>query len=299
MLKKLLAVYENSMIYYKQPEIVSEEFYYFTDADEKAWISIPKTSINEPELQLLKTLFLKVEERPKPSTSAAKEWYEFLLLNGSLPHHLNGCFRIIQFHITGDGVNQMEVEDALKGFFTEEVVIVWENKSRGMVVEQKKAASLMEEEFQAMLETMESDFYVKMSFFRGKQHVLNDKLRNLFREEKEFFSFAIDHMESPRIYTYERVFPAFLAAHLPLELKLKVIPEIFDLFRHDPEMFATIKVFLENNSNASLTAKKLYIHRNTLQYRIDKFVEKTEIDLKEFYGAFTVFLACLLFEHHA
>ena len=57
-------------------------------------------------------------------------------------------------------------------------------------------------------------------------------------------------------------------------------------------MYATIKVFLENNLNASLTAKKLYIHRNTLQYRIDKFIDKTGIQLKDFYGAFTVFLAC-------
>jgi DNA-binding PucR family transcriptional regulator len=61
-------------------------------------------------------------------------------------------------------------------------------------------------------------------------------------------------------------------------------------------MYSSIKVFLENNLNASLTAKKLYIHRNTLQYRIDKFIDKTGIQLKDFYGAYTVFLACLLFE---
>jgi DNA-binding PucR family transcriptional regulator len=72
--------------------------------------------------------------------------------------------------------------------------------------------------------------------------------------------------------------------------------ELNEAFLDDPEMFSTIKVFLENNLNASMTAKKLFIHRNTLQYRIDKFVEKTGIQLKDFYGAFTVFLACILFE---
>jgi DNA-binding PucR family transcriptional regulator len=83
---------------------------------------------------------------------------------------------------------------------------------------------------------------------------------------------------------------------LPGELKQRATQVIFGVFNDDPEMYSSIKVFLENNLNASLTAKKLYIHRNTLQYRIDKFIDKTGIQLKDFYGAYTVFLACLLFE---
>jgi DNA-binding PucR family transcriptional regulator len=87
-----------------------------------------------------------------------------------------------------------------------------------------------------------------------------------------------------------------VAFSLPESIKDKVKLELSTVFTEDPELFTTIKVFLENNLNASLTAKKLYIHRNTLQYRIDKFIEKTGVQLKDFYGAFTVFLACLLFE---
>jgi DNA-binding PucR family transcriptional regulator len=33
--------------------------------------------------------------------------------------------------------------------------------------------------------------------------------------------------------------------------------------------------------NASLTAKRLFIHRNSLQYRIDKFIERTGIDIRQ------------------
>jgi DNA-binding PucR family transcriptional regulator len=87
-----------------------------------------------------------------------------------------------------------------------------------------------------------------------------------------------------------------MAYNLPKELSEKLFLELEDVFQEDPEMFVTIRTFLENNLNASVTAKKLYIHRNTLQYRVDKFTEKTGIGLKDFYGAFTVFLACLLFE---
>ena len=148
-----------------------------------------------------------------------------------------------------------------------------------------------------MAETLESDFYVKLSFFIGKFHPFSDQLRSKYLQEKESFSFGIANLVTClKIFTFERVFPAYLAHHLPAELKHLVTQVIFGVFNEDTDMYSTIKVFLENNLNASLTAKKLYIHRNTLQYRIDKFIDKSGIQLKDFYGAFTVFLACLLYE---
>jgi DNA-binding PucR family transcriptional regulator len=148
-----------------------------------------------------------------------------------------------------------------------------------------------------MTETLESDFYVKISFFVGKFNPFSNQLRSKFLQEKEYFSFGIANLINQlNIFTFERIFPAYLGYHLPPEIKQKVMQVLFGVFCDDQELYATIKVFLENNLNASLTAKKLYIHRNTLQYRIDKFIDKSGIQLKDFYGAFTVFLACLLFE---
>jgi DNA-binding PucR family transcriptional regulator len=115
-------------------------------------------------------------------------------------------------------------------------------------------------------------------------------------QEKEYFEFAKENLERTNILTFEKVFPAFVAFNLPEYMKEKIKMELSSVFTEDPELYTTIKVFLENNLNASLTAKKLYIHRNTLQYRIDKFIDKTGVQLKDFYGAFTVLLACLLFE---
>lgn len=297
MFKKLLFIYKNSILFQEQPKQFCDDLFYFYDPNEKEWLGIPKTVISETEVQLLKTLFTFVEERPRAMLSSVKNWYEFLLLDGPIPikPSYTHC-RFIQFQITGHGANQSEIETALKGFFTDDVVIVWENSTRGTIVNEKTQTPLAEEDFQAMLATLESDFFIKTSFFIGKQHPYSEQLRSSFKQEKEFFSFALENLHIPNIYTYERVFPAYLAAHLPLNIKQRIMQEIFDLFHQDPEMFSTIKVYLENNSNASLTAKKLYIHRNTLQYRIDKFAEKTEINLKDFHGAFTVFLACMLFK---
>ena len=250
------------------------------------------------ELTLLQTIYQLVEIQSPARNSTAKGWDEFLLLDGPPPvTNPETSVRFIQFQINGEETNQMEIESALQGFFTEEVIIIWENKNRGIVIEENKLMFLSEEEFISMSETLESDFYVKISFYIGKFNPFSDKLRTQFLQEKEYFSFGNANLVPfPNIFTFERVFPAYLAYHLPGELKQRATQVIFGVFNDDPEMYSSIKVFLENNLNASLTAKKLYIHRNTLQYRIDKFIDKTGIQLKDFYGAYTVFLACLLFE---
>lgn len=298
MLKKLLSIYENSIMFPDKPNKPFEQFYIFNNEIENEWIGIPKTVVTEKELTLLKILYQLVEFQSPSSNSTAKGWDQFLFLDGPPPvYNPEASVRFIQLQINGEETNQMEIESALKGFFAEEVIIIWENRNRGIVVEENNLMVLTEEDFISMSETLENDFYVKISFYIGKFNPFSDQLRTQFHQEKEYFSFGNANLVTfLKIFTFERVFPAYLAYHLPNELKQMVTQVIFGVFNDDPEMYSTIKVFLENNLNASLTAKKLYIHRNTLQYRIDKFIDKTGIQLKDFYGAFTVFLACLLFE---
>ncbi len=52
---------------------------------------------------------------------------------------------------------------------------------------------------------------------------------------------------------------------------------------NDRELIKTIQVFLKNNMNMSQTAKELHLHRNSLQYRLDKFSTQTGIDVRVFY----------------
>jgi len=56
----------------------------------------------------------------------------------------------------------------------------------------------------------------------------------------------------------------------------------------DPELHQTVEVFFEENLNMSETARRLYIHRNTLQYRLDKVKQQTGLDVKTFEGAMIV-----------
>ncbi|WP_134704080.1 CdaR family transcriptional regulator [Ammoniphilus sp. YIM 78166] len=60
------------------------------------------------------------------------------------------------------------------------------------------------------------------------------------------------------------------------------------------ELFLTVQVLLEENLNVSETARKLYIHRNTLLYRIEKFKQETGRDIRNGQDAYMVYLALML-----
>jgi len=55
------------------------------------------------------------------------------------------------------------------------------------------------------------------------------------------------------------------------------------------ETVDTVLGFIENDMNASKASKKLYMHRNTINYRLDHFIEKSEINVRTFLGAFAFY----------
>lgn len=108
-----------------------------------------------------------------------------------------------------------------------------------------------------------------------------------------------------------RIFNVTDQIHLPWELKLErlvySIPEqqrrkfIEETGDHagllqDEETLATLETFFALDCNVSETAKRLYIHRNTLLYRIDKFKQETGLDVRTFRDAVVVKLKLLLYK---
>lgn len=297
MLTKLISLYPNAIFSPTKPALPLQNFHLFFDENQKDWMAIEKKELSEKEIELLKTFFTLVEELPMDSmTPSAQKWYDFLFSQGQLAVPISESpLRFIQFLIEAKSFEKSELEIALKGFFSDDITIIWETATSGIIVEDKNHTSMAEKDFSSIAETLENDLYVKVFFYLGKYHEVTDDLRTKFHTEKKYFDFGRSVQSRTFIYTFERIFPLYLAFFLPEEIKKMLMDTISDVLHEEPEMFTTIMVFLENNLNASLTAKKLYIHRNTLQYRLDKFSDKTGIQLKDFQGAFTVFLACQVF----
>ena len=64
---------------------------------------------------------------------------------------------------------------------------------------------------------------------------------------------------------------------------------IFRKYLNDSIMQESIKTYLESNQNMSLAAKKLYVHRNTLIQRLDKFYQTTGFDVRLFSDAYLIY----------
>lgn len=102
------------------------------------------------------------------------------------------------------------------------------------------------------------------------------------------------------IFGYSRLGIGRLIYQLPLPLCKMFIHEIFggkspDDF--DEETIVTINKFFENNLNVSETARQLFIHRNTLVYRLDKIQKLTNLDLRVFDDAITFKMALMVVKY--
>ena len=65
----------------------------------------------------------------------------------------------------------------------------------------------------------------------------------------------------------------------------------------DNETLSTINTFFENNLNVSETSRKLFIHRNTLVYRIEKLQKATGLDIRVFEDALTFKIALMVMDY--
>ena len=99
------------------------------------------------------------------------------------------------------------------------------------------------------------------------------------------------------IINYENLGIGRLIYQLPTTLCEMFLQEVFKknpIDALDKETLFTIHKFFENNLNVSETARKLFVHRNTLVYRLEKIKKLTGLDLREFDDAITFKVALMV-----
>ena len=103
--------------------------------------------------------------------------------------------------------------------------------------------------------------------------------------------------EDRDIIAYSKLGIGRLIYQLPMPLCKMFLKEVFDgrnPDEFDEETLVTIDKFFENSLNVSETSRQLYIHRNTLVYRIDKLEKSTGLDLRCFEDAITFKIALMV-----
>ena len=103
--------------------------------------------------------------------------------------------------------------------------------------------------------------------------------------------------ENITMMSYENLGIGRLIYQLPTTLCEMFLSEVFkkgSVDSLDEETLFTIQKFFENNLNVSETSRKLFVHRNTLVYRLEKIKKLTGLDLREFDNAIVLKVALMV-----
>ncbi len=172
----------------------------------------------------------------------------------------------------------------------QDIVLVKEIKPSTDIKEIEKVAK-------GIADTLNSEFYTKVSIGIG---TVVDNIKDLARSYKE----AQVALEVGKVFdtekniiSYENLGIGRLIYQLPTTLCEMFLQEVFkngSLDALDRETLMTIQCFFENNLNVSETSRKLFVHRNTLVYRLEKIRKLTGLDLREFDHAITFKVALMV-----
>ena len=103
-----------------------------------------------------------------------------------------------------------------------------------------------------------------------------------------------------KVNAYGRLGIGRLIYQLPANLCKIFIDEIFgdhNPGEFDEEIVTTVNKFFENNLNVSETSRQLFVHRNTLVYRVEKLQKSTGLDVRTFDDALTFKIAMMVYNY--
>ena len=118
-----------------------------------------------------------------------------------------------------------------------------------------------------------------------------------YKEAKMALDVGKIFFDERKIIAYNELGIGRLIYQLPIQLCKMFIKEIFEgksPDEFDEETLTTINKFFENSLNVSETSRQLFIHRNTLVYRLDKLQKSTNLDLRVFEDAITFKIALMV-----
>lgn len=138
---------------------------------------------------------------------------------------------------------------------------------------------------QDMHDTVNAEAMVKVSV--GISTIVDtiQELARAYREARIALEVGKVFDTEKNIISYDNLGIGRLIYQLPTTLCELFLNEVFkkeSISVLDSETIYTIQKFFENNLNVSETSRKLFVHRNTLVYRLDKIKKLTGLDLREF-----------------
>ncbi|MGN0453991.1 MAG: PucR family transcriptional regulator [Ruminococcus sp.] len=149
----------------------------------------------------------------------------------------------------------------------------------------------------SIVDTLSSEFYTHCVVGIGTTVTGIKDLAKSFKEAQVALEVGKVFDTERTIISYDNLGIARLVYQLPTTLCEMFLREVFkkgSIESLDQETLFTIQKFFENNLNVSETSRKLFVHRNTLVYRLEKIKKLTGLDLREFEDAIVFKVALMV-----
>ena len=151
-------------------------------------------------------------------------------------------------------------------------------------------------------DVISSEFYAKVSIGISTVAETLKDLAKAYKESRVALEVSKVFDTDRSIISYDNLGIGRLVYQLPTTLCDIFLQEVFkkgSLESLDRETLMTVQCFFENNLNVSETSRKLFVHRNTLVYRLEKIRKITGLDLREFEHAITFKVALMVKKYMA
>lgn len=157
----------------------------------------------------------------------------------------------------------------------------------------------LHETAESLLDTLNTGLMLEALISYGMPANHFFEIRRSFNEAETALDIGMTFSAKEYIFGYDQLGMKRLIYDLPASTCRAYLMEIFHgnpPERIDEEVILTARAFFENGLNISDTAKQLFIHRNTLIYRLDKLHKATGLDIRNFEDAMTFRNVVLIYE---
>lgn len=282
------------------PYPLEDPSYYWYIENSNKYIGIPRRSVTSDQKAILnvfmKPFFLHIEHLNRSTQQV--QWHNLLYQQDSEPLHKieDSSYRFIHFHLPNSEINIVDFSDAINGFF-HDPVICWKDPYNGVIIENTKSVVLTNQDFNAIIHTLESDLYAHIRLFIGNNYPLTEDIMTYFDSEDTCFKTICLYNTRDKVITFSSAFLNLLLIGKNQALCITLAKNLLGTLENERDLLQTIKVYIEANANATVAAKKLFLHRNSLNYRLDKFYEITNLDVRKFEDSMCAYLAIRLLEN--
>lgn len=198
--------------------------------------------------------------------------------------------------------NDVSVFDVVSNLFPDkqkDFIINISETEIAIVKETKKniESGDLEKLARSIIDTLSGEFYTHCVIGIGTIVDGIKELSSSFKEAQIALEVGKVFDTEKTIVSYENLGIARLIYQLPTTLCETFLKEVFkkgSIESLDQETLFTIQKFFENNLNVSETSRKLFVHRNTLVYRLEKIKKLTGLDLREFEHAIVFKIALMV-----